>query len=116
DQTGCHNAPQSRSPESYPALTAHRLEETARRPAHSGRSVRWLRAERTLPHPPETKAPGRLLMLRADSRHHRTPGVEPAPPVAIRFSAASPTPQHSLDRKSTRLNSSHVKISYAVFC
>src|SRR5690606_42044401 len=23
---------------------------------------------------------------------------------------------HSLDRKSTRLNSSHVKISYAVFC
>src|SRR5690606_40937333 len=25
-------------------------------------------------------------------------------------------PQHLLDRKSTRLNSSHVKISYAVFC
>src|SRR5690606_40997680 len=24
--------------------------------------------------------------------------------------------QHKLDRKSTRLNSSHVKISYAVFC
>src|SRR5690606_41536454 len=24
--------------------------------------------------------------------------------------------QHHLDRKSTRLNSSHVKISYAVFC
>src|SRR5690606_41187762 len=24
--------------------------------------------------------------------------------------------QHPLDRKSTRLNSSHVKISYAVFC
>src|SRR5207302_6370860 len=24
--------------------------------------------------------------------------------------------QHDLDRKSTRLNSSHVKISYAVFC
>src|SRR5207302_7713805 len=24
--------------------------------------------------------------------------------------------QHALDRKSTRLNSSHVKISYAVFC
>src|SRR5690606_18369240 len=28
-----------------------------------------------------------------------------------------PTPQaHTRDRKSTRLNSSHVKISYAVFC
>src|SRR5690606_39489614 len=26
------------------------------------------------------------------------------------------TPQGGLDRKSTRLNSSHVKISYAVFC
>src|SRR5690606_41630630 len=25
-------------------------------------------------------------------------------------------PAHRLDRKSTRLNSSHVKISYAVFC
>ena len=25
-------------------------------------------------------------------------------------------PQPSLDRKSTRLNSSHVRISYAVFC
>src|SRR5690606_40909416 len=32
-----------------------------------------------------------------------TPGVEPAPAA-------------SGDRKSTRLNSSHVKISYAVFC
>src|SRR5436309_11775325 len=28
----------------------------------------------------------------------------------------SVVPQTSLDRKSTRLNSSHVKISYAVFC
>src|SRR5207245_9619166 len=27
-----------------------------------------------------------------------------------------PLPQHGLDRKSTRLNSSHGSISYAVFC
>src|SRR5690606_41294313 len=27
-----------------------------------------------------------------------------------------PHPKHARDRKSTRLNSSHVKISYAVFC
>src|SRR5690606_39621020 len=27
-----------------------------------------------------------------------------------------PEPDHDEDRKSTRLNSSHVKISYAVFC
>src|SRR5436309_9773920 len=35
-----------------------------------------------------------------------------------RVLAADPPalPQHSGDRKSTRLNSSHVKISYAVFC
>src|SRR5436305_14954176 len=25
-------------------------------------------------------------------------------------------PEHAIDRKSTRLNSSHVRISYAVFC
>src|SRR5690606_41820607 len=29
---------------------------------------------------------------------------------------SSPTIQDCVDRKSTRLNSSHVKISYAVFC
>src|SRR5690606_42160600 len=30
--------------------------------------------------------------------------------------ARGPDDAHELDRKSTRLNSSHVKISYAVFC
>src|SRR5207249_12086364 len=30
--------------------------------------------------------------------------------------AARPRPSHHRDRKSTRLNSSHVSISYAVFC
>src|SRR3989442_6447217 len=30
--------------------------------------------------------------------------------------ASAPTPSDSEDRKSTRLNSSHVRISYAVFC
>src|SRR5690349_23151146 len=29
---------------------------------------------------------------------------------------AHPAPEHERDRKSTRLNSSHVEISYAVFC
>src|SRR5690606_40665521 len=29
---------------------------------------------------------------------------------------APPAPTNKIDRKSTRLNSSHVKISYAVFC
>src|SRR5690606_41310306 len=39
-------------------------------------------------------------------------GQHDHPPLAICLSAC-PWP---LDRKSTRLNSSHVKISYAVFC
>src|SRR5690606_40119761 len=40
--------------------------------------------------------------------------------AATRFTAARPALRRALlvgqDRKSTRLNSSHVKISYAVFC
>src|SRR5690349_22570960 len=41
--------------------------------------------------------------------------------AALRAATATPAPQHSgpasaTDRKSTRLNSSHVEISYAVFC
>src|SRR5690606_41829235 len=51
----------------------------------------------------------------------RPPQVEPAD---ILLPAQENTPQYQaqhplgvgLDRKSTRLNSSHVKISYAVFC
>src|SRR5690606_12075632 len=38
------------------------------------------------------------------------------PLVAAFFAAASSRAGPAADRKSTRLNSSHVKISYAVFC
>src|SRR3989442_4384485 len=34
----------------------------------------------------------------------------------LRAGDGSPRPARSSDRKSTRLNSSHVRISYAVFC
>ena len=34
----------------------------------------------------------------------------------LQIPGPSPLPDRILDRKSTRLNSSHVKISYAVFC
>src|SRR3712207_8991554 len=45
--------------------------------------------------------------------HHATP----ANTSAGTYSGASPDPSHSQqDRKSTRLNSSHANISYAVFC
>src|SRR5215469_18471762 len=42
----------------------------------------------------------------------------PAAPIARAWSspADSPGPSPTRDRKSTRLNSSHVEISYAVFC
>src|SRR5690606_40150942 len=54
-------------------------------------------------------------------------GRSDAPPVAVRSDFAEETPAFleqqvdlapaaAPDRKSTRLNSSHVKISYAVFC
>src|SRR5262245_63625373 len=36
--------------------------------------------------------------------------------VAVVEYAANPDPDPDLDRKSTRLNSSHLGISYAVFC
>src|SRR5690606_15288458 len=44
-------------------------------------------------------------------------GLDPAMRRAIRAATLSyDLGMHALDRKSTRLNSSHVKISYAVFC
>src|SRR5690606_40604684 len=50
---------------------------------------------------------------------HRYPVERPAPAIMDRAPIASPL-QSGIkvieDRKSTRLNSSHVKISYAVFC
>src|SRR5690625_6510782 len=48
-----------------------------------------------------------------DGRHHC------APVAAVREEPVVAEPSHELrpgDRKSTRLNSSHVAISYAVFC
>src|SRR5690606_41827289 len=46
------------------------------------------------------------------------PGVRafPTNPPSLGQSARSKPVEFVIDRKSTRLNSSHVKISYAVFC
>src|SRR5436309_12290729 len=51
----------------------------------------------------------------------RTPLRSPALMPVVRLRTLTPTPvdpplRTATDRKSTRLNSSHVKISYAVFC
>src|SRR5690606_41018457 len=66
--------------------------------------------------PPRTRGRSRLLSrLRAAlSRRARGPGGVHGRHAALRVRYGVPS-AHS-DRKSTRLNSSHVKISYAVFC
>src|SRR5438477_9054148 len=47
--------------------------------------------------------------------HERGPGARWAGLAGYQI-VASGFPQHARDRKSTRLNSSHMSISYAVFC
>src|SRR5690606_39939778 len=64
----------------------------------------------------EAIAPGRI-----DLGVGRAPGSDPLTAFALNPNAATaadafPEQVRDLDRKSTRLNSSHVKISYAVFC
>src|SRR5690625_6429429 len=61
-------------------------------------------SDRPAIHP--TAGPRRLVAIRAEVSPHR--------PARIPLTA--PTRRRTRDRKSTRLNSSHVAISYAVFC
>src|SRR5207302_10788223 len=56
-------------------------------------------------------APGTPAPARTDRSAPR-----PAPEFSPRPTPPTSEPRRELDRKSTRLNSSHVKISYAVFC
>src|SRR5699024_11844086 len=58
--------------------------------------------------PPSSSSPLRV---------HRTPRPTPGRRPVLSATAPQRRPQHPApDRKSTRLNSSHVSISYAVFC
>src|SRR6266498_5252738 len=51
------------------------------------------------------------------SNWRSTPRAPSSPFAASTPATSGPTPSRSIrDRKSTRLNSSHVRISYAVFC
>src|SRR4051794_21313258 len=54
--------------------------------------------------------------IRAYLSSHAAPPPPPPPPPPPAASHASSTPKVVKDRKSTRLNSSHPSISYAVFC
>src|SRR6266511_2710630 len=59
----------------------------------------------------------RLMAAGESSRSRSPPSTSNAPSRPLRIIPTSKVrSSRSLDRKSTRLNSSHVKISYAVFC
>src|SRR5207302_6808557 len=61
--------------------------------------------------PRSTLFPYTTLFRSAKSWGHSWPAAQPGTTATAEKRCA-----HRLDRKSTRLNSSHVKISYAVFC
>src|SRR2546430_5805225 len=54
--------------------------------------------------------------LFGENPEQRRPGQRPAAAAGARVVAAEVPPVVEGDRKSTRLNSSHSQISYAVFC
>src|SRR5439155_21150520 len=70
-------------------------------------------------HPKPTLFPYTTL-FRSRTISGSTATTTPSPPCAARSRSFNPArpgrPRRSGDRKSTRLNSSHVAISYAVFC
>src|SRR5688572_33123128 len=59
---------------------------------------------------------GSAVRSREDpARHHQPPEPGSRPRLEVAGRRAAPA-HHRQDRKSTRLNSSHSQISYAVFC
>src|SRR2546430_8404868 len=70
-------------------------------------------APRRLPASPPEAAPARREAMPAPIRRPPRPGVACVTRTSEYRGRAN---QSSLDRKSTRLNSSHSQISYAVFC
>src|SRR5690606_41645455 len=64
----------------------------------------------------DLKAASLVSQFRENSCLTKDPSM-PATPSAVLRATLPTKPSHTtIDRKSTRLNSSHVKISYAVFC
>src|SRR5262245_65128647 len=67
------------------------------------------------PRPPRSTLFPYTTLFRSRARPHvRRPGRPPQSPRGLRVPAGGS--HRRLDRKSTRLNSSHLGISYAVFC
>src|SRR5438034_3411500 len=73
-------------------------------------AIRTKRAAPPLLFPPSPPAPLPSV------RRSPPPRTSVVPRAGLACAAPPPCPAYPLDRKSTRLNSSHTVISYAVFC
>src|SRR5690625_7107807 len=90
--------------------------ETTRTAVDQAGEVRG-RTNSSTPRPPIAAAAASCQATVTSGRPQRT--TDPASAITVGAAApenASPARHASRDRKSTRLNSSHVAISYAVFC
>src|SRR2546430_12385535 len=85
-----------------------------RSPRPSRRALR-LREEPLL-HLPPPRTPRPRLTSPAHIRGGTEPGRASLRPPTMRSGLTAPATDDRIDRKSTRLNSSHSQISYAVFC
>src|SRR5207249_6930705 len=72
----------------------------------------FLAVERAIPQRQSVALPAKKTVESPPERHPEAPVSRPKVPAR----ADTPVEAQSRDRKSTRLNSSHVSISYAVFC
>src|SRR5690349_23053113 len=106
----------------YSFLSVMRLADVER---SSGLSFRWrpfhlLVILQEMKHVPFADKPAKAAYMWRDierrARMHGIPAALPAPYPAKQSIVANLVATVGIDRKSTRLNSSHVEISYAVFC
>src|SRR5690606_41909728 len=99
-----------------------RVSFVSRPPDHCRQRPVPTRRSSDLPHPEarrvgaSRRAARRGLETAPGARGAEGRGHRPDPPAVARAAGCAGGGARSRDRKSTRLNSSHVKISYAVFC
>src|ERR1035438_5951522 len=74
-----------------------------------------LRIARSQVHIPTCQAPTKYFYLLLP-QSHTIADPQPTPPTDVKMHVSCLATSNTIDRKSTRLNSSHLGISYAVFC
>src|SRR5256885_4822489 len=74
------------------------------------------RSHETAPSHPPDRPPHRYARTPPAAAGRVPPAPPPSPPRYCSPTSRSPSRRYVSDRKSTRLNSSHLVISYAVFC